>query len=1034
MPEPRKSKGPAATRNNGRIWVCGTTPASAALIRVASARTRWGDARAASTRARTAKRCVPGFRAGPPVVSKARAPARILGFRRREDLVIMPTPVPTDIMVRPRVPEAPSRPLPPGSLLASATAALASFEPDKMSLDAHADAFFAAAEEGAFGLELKRFDASRSDRLRGRHSWGAKTRDPEDQTFVRQVLYGATRYSNMLDAFVAALYDKHAARLSRREKLEARVCAYLALLRLDELGMGALGAILKAHPSGVRFAVPFLEFAFDTAALEEAGVVRKWLERYDDAFVANAIGFLERHAAEARVLAEAFTRELTLGGVPNDASDDDDDDDASSSSEPRLDASSEDVGEGDDAKRSSATRSTARDKKKSRMRERTTRGAPSRATVPKPFNLRPSRPRPAPPVQVPVAPFKANPVPISTRRAGPTADAIAVRRAETRNREAVAKKYADPKLVFRLTAIERPSNLDKVRAEMEARERSEMEAVSRSTVPIARPVPSSNAPGFVDPKAGPIKTTAAAILRADAALRRKREKEIAAVEDFEIGLRDSSEYEAWRLKTRLEDEARRKLEIRETREEMARSNEEARAARAAAARANAELGAATRETRESLKQRRDALEKASLERNQASRHRVSLEKRKGLDDSRKALAEERRKAAEARTAERAATAARLAEARRKALAEKAELVREIRALAAETDRATVSQSLAHDKRTQQSVTSNAHGAPLLEDMSMAELRERLALVAARAEAKEKRRREAIRAAREARADGLARKLADLESHRRDASLSSKQRKEARLAEDEKRRALVEAKRAEDARAAELRAEAKRAARARAKKVADAEAEAERFANATRPANDPTLARRKERSVLLSRAREANRDASEARKASFAAARARATEKRAVLERRDEENARKSKFELEYEARLRAAGKADETMRRDDARRKREAVESERARVESVRGAFRGLAYDGEEKNASTTDEKKLVAKSAVGPASLRAAGLASDVSRGAFGRKQKEKTDALREAYREEFGAGGGLTRDTMLDAPAASGGVARTIADERVS
>ena len=437
-----------------------------------------------------------------------------------------------------------------------------------------------------------------------------------------------------------------------------------------------------------------------------------------------------------------------------------------------MDASSEDVGEGDDAKRSSATRSTARDKKKSRMRERTMRGAPSRATVPKPFNLRPSRPRPAPPVQVPVAPFKANPVPISTRRAGPTADAIAVRRAETRNREAVAKKYADPKLVFRLTAIERPSNLDKVRAEMEARERSEMEAVSRSTVPIARPVPSSNAPGFVDPKAGPIKTTAAAILRADAALRRKREKEIAAVEDFEIGLRDSSEYEAWRLKTRLEDEARRKLEIRETREEMARSNEEARAARAAAARANAELGAATRETRESLKQRRDALEKASLERNQASRHRVSLEKRKGLDDSRKALAEERRKAAEARTAERAATAARLAEARRKALAEKAELVREIRALAAETDRATVSQSLAHDKRTQQSVTSNAHGAPLLEDMSMAELRERLALVAARAEAKEKRRREAIRAAREARADGLARKLADLESHRRDASLSS----------------------------------------------------------------------------------------------------------------------------------------------------------------------------------------------------------------------------------------------------------------------
>ena len=42
----------------------------------------------------------------------------------------------------------------------------------------------------------------------------------------------------------------------------------------------------------------------------------------------------------------------------------------------------------------------------------------------------------------------------------------------------------------------------------------------------------------------------------------------------------------------------------------------------------------------------------------------------------------------------------------------------------------------------------------------------------------------------------------------------------------------------------------------------------------------------------------------------------------------------------------------------------------------------------------------------------------------------------MREAYREEFQefGGGGLTRDTMLDAPAASGGVARAVADETSS
>ena len=216
-----------------------------------------------------------------------------------------------------------------------------------------------------------------------------------------------------------------------------------------------------------------------------------------------------------------------------------------------------------------------------------------------------------------------------------------------------------------------------------------------------------------------------------------------------------------------------------------------------------------------------------------------------------------------------------------------------------------------------------------------------------------------------------------------------------------------------------------------KRLADAAEEAERFARANRPANDPTLARRKERSVLLSQSRTQRVRDREARKTLFVTERSRATEKKAILERRDEENARKSRFELEYEARLRAAGKADETMRRDDARRKREAVDSERARVESVRATFRDLAYDV----ADPRDVKKnvSVAKSAVGPASLRAAGLASDVSRGAFsGTTRRAKTDALREAYREEFGGGGGgLTRDTMLDAPAASGGVARADADE---
>lgn len=935
----------------------------------------------------------------------------------------MPTPVPTDILVRPRVPEAPLRPLPPGSLLASATALLASFEPDKMSLDAHADRFFAAAEEGAFGLDLKRFDARKSDRLEGKSAflWGAKTRHPEDQTFCRQVLYGATRYAKLLDAFMDEFYAKHAARLNRRELLEARVCAYLALVRLDELGLGALAALLHAHPSGARFAVPFLEFLFDAKASfgsENEKTAERWRLTYDDAYVANLIGSLDEKKNDARLWIDAFRREVE--GFSNDGGNEENDDDDS-----ELDSEGSD----DDDE----TRASEREQKKTRDKKK--RSNARNVTVPRPFNIRPSRPRPAPPTEGPKkAPFKANPVPISTHRAGPTADEIAIRRRESKNREAVLKKYADPRLTFKLRAVERPTNVDKVRAEMEAERNAELHAVRDSMVPIANPVPRSNAPGFVDKRTGPIKTTAAAILRADAVLQKKRREEVAAIEDFEAGLRDSSEYEAWRLKMRLEDEANRELEIQQTREEMARSNEEARAARAAAAAANASKGAAARGESEALRLQKNAERDARHAEALAKKLKVDAEKRKGLEEARRLLAEERKKNASERTKERLATAARLAEERRAELAKKAELVREIRAFAAETDPSGLTSSAKHAAQRSVMSTASLTRAPLLEDMSVAELRERLQLVARRAELKETSRRARFRSEREKKADSLAQKLADVEKHRREASLSLKQRRAARDAEDTKRRAMVAAKRAEDERRASLREIEKRAERARLAKLADAKREAENFAVSTRPANDPTLARRKERSVELSRAREAQSQALETKKELFSRRRSRAIEDRSIKERRETETANKSKFELEYEARLRAAGKADETMRRDDARKKREAVEAERARVETVRAAFRGLAYDGNDANArvATKNKNGAVLKNSVGPATLKAAGLASDVSRGAFvARNQREKADALREAYREEFGARtGGVTRDTMLDAPPDPGGVARAVAE----
>ena len=162
----------------------------------------------------------------------------------------------------------------------------------------------------------------------------------------------------------------------------------------------------------------------------------------------------------------------------------------------------------------------------------------------------------------------------------------------------------------------------------------------------------------------------------------------------------------------------------------------------------------------------------------------------GLEQARAVLAEEKKRAAEARTAERASTAARLAEARRRELAKKAESVREIRA-----------------ETTADSVTTEGHGTvKLLGHRSLGSnnphgvLRWRISVLSSAsvwrwspsAPAKDTKRRGGF--GRNARRARFWRRAANVERHRADASSPrNNENKEPRMSAP----ALVAAKRAED---------------------------------------------------------------------------------------------------------------------------------------------------------------------------------------------------------------------------------------------
>ena len=125
------------------------------------------------------------------------------------------------------------------------------------------------------------------------------------------------------------------------------------------------------------------------------------------------------------------------------------------------------------------------------------------------------------------------------------------------------------------------------------------------------------------------------------------------------------------------------------------------------------------------------------EENRAKREAVIAGKA-GVDRAAEKLMEERKAAAETRNAEKAEAALRLAEERAMEQQRKAEVVRQLRALEAVPKTAI---------RDVQGETSTTAGLGLLEDMSLAELKERLVIAKTRAKEEEDERRGVINKAK-----------------------------------------------------------------------------------------------------------------------------------------------------------------------------------------------------------------------------------------------------------------------------------------------
>eukprot|EP00322_Chrysochromulina_rotalis_P009387 CAMPEP_0115870994 /NCGR_PEP_ID=MMETSP0287-20121206/22628_1 /TAXON_ID=412157 /ORGANISM="Chrysochromulina rotalis, Strain UIO044" /LENGTH=790 /DNA_ID=CAMNT_0003325763 /DNA_START=282 /DNA_END=2650 /DNA_ORIENTATION=- len=398
-------------------------------------------------------------------------------------------------------------------------------------------------------------------------------------------------------------------------------------------------------------------------------------------------------------------------------------------------------------------------------------------TTPEPFALTQPKVRLVPPPEDVIEPFKAGDVPKSTYTdPKDLVDRVELDKKKDANRVRLKGKYSNPNIQpFKLRVLERPNNLEQIKEEVQAARAAECNFEGEKAKPIPRQRPGQ----------GIVRLNSAAILREDNLYRKKQESEAALLGAYERELRDSAEFDAWKERMKQQDEEDRLKNIEKRRMETLLTDEEAKEAKLRQEQHNRENAMAMKaEAAKSGEQRHKAEEKLQ------ARHRAVVAEVHSQRD-RPMLAKEemerqhKRDARELRQEMEQLEAARKAE-RLKEEARRADLIKQIRAV-----------ELVPRTREVRLDPTYTPQLGLLEEMSLAELRERLNIVEEQRTEDEEARRAKIKVTKSEKEADLAQRAGRLsEMRERAASEAAAKRAQHKAAirkeEEEKRERLADA--------------------------------------------------------------------------------------------------------------------------------------------------------------------------------------------------------------------------------------------------
>lgn len=239
------------------------------------------------------------------------------------------------------------------------------------------------------------------------------------QNFLSQIFYGSVRFKKFVNVLVSSLYHTQSGNVLRNDRNMYHIYAYLALLRLTDLGFNHFRRLVLVKDA--QKMLVFLKYVFNPENVENL-CKDEWMKLYDVGFVGDVLRDLKYFQEPADDLIELLEERVFMSA-----------------------------------------------QKKEEEAAAWSLGGEKKATVPVPFKLTKTKPKVAPYEEPTYEPIKAKPAPKFL--AGKTSTDIAIERAKEENKRKMKEKYESAKAFVPRVAT-RPSNFDKVCREVKEREES----------------------------------------------------------------------------------------------------------------------------------------------------------------------------------------------------------------------------------------------------------------------------------------------------------------------------------------------------------------------------------------------------------------------------------------------------------------------------------------------------------------------------------------------------------------------------------